>query len=119
MKIGSLYDSRPLAALKVGYQQPSRAERENRIYDGVDSSKKSREQLGKKADELLRLEQESSAVYNRKDFVTRSDSKKESNKVQSRDELISEIKDRVESGYYDNPEVIDKVVDKLTDEFND
>ena len=43
----------------------------------------------------------------------------ETNEVLSRDELILEIKDRVKSGYYDNPEVIDKVVDKLTDEFND
>ena len=76
MKIGSLYDSRPLAALKAGSQQPSGAEGVNRTNDGVDSSKKSREHLSRKADELLRLEQESTAVYNKKDFVTRSESKK-------------------------------------------
>lgn len=119
MKIGSLFDSRPLAELKAGHQQPASTARDDRKSDGVDSSDNSNNKIGRKADKLLRLEQESSSVYNRKDFATRSNSNENINQVRNRSELIQEIKDRVESGYYDRDDVINKVVDKLTDEFND
>ena len=119
MKIGSLYDSRPLAELKAGSHQPASAARDDRKSDGADISSNSRNKLGRTADELLRLEKESSSVYNRKDFATRSNSKEDTKEVRDRSDLIQEIKDRVESGYYDRDDVINKVVDKLTDEFND
>ena len=83
--------------------------------DSVKISDEARKKLARAADNLLRLEQSTDPVYTRSDIQARAAGVSADSASEIREEILREVQERLESGFYDREEVKRSIADKLVD----
>ena len=120
MKIGPLSQEQKVwAGLQKVNPRPTE-ERLEKKKDTVEISQEARKKLAELADQALREQSDGRAVAeaaSQTDDKTVAEEENDSERILT-PERLAEIRKRIGSGFYDRPEIKDKIIDKLADDID-
>ena len=122
MEIGPVKNNRPIQPSADEAGKPQKvAEPASRPGDRIEISENARHKLAELADRAVLQQMDSSGTYSRSAGAdTRGvDEQSTSGPAAERSTRLDEVRKRMAAGFYDRPDVVRKIAEKLADDLNE